>query len=216
MLISEQLFFLALENDSGKISSSTSGYFAYGLGFALLNDLYFLNKVRFESENVIPLDLSRTQDSLVNFLLSEFEKLKNFRRVADWLGFFNKNYEELKNLLYSRFQTQGIIGRKENQRLKIFFSIKYPILKPELKTQILNQINSVLQDKLPINEELSALLILIKVTRLIHSLFPRNRQKSIQAKIDELNKNELIRNSTKEMIHEIENCFSAMMLTAPQ
>ena len=212
MLLTEQLLLLSLDETTGKISSSTAGYFAFGLGGALLFDLYFLQRIRFEEEKVVPVDLSPLNDPLLDFVMTELGKANKPRKILEWIDGANRKYYEIRDLLYARFQAQGILGRQETKKLRLFSFIIHPLLKPQVKMDLLIEIEKVLLDDAPPSEQMAVLLSLINETHLINSLFPKEFRKAMKKKIEDISKSNIIGKAIRDVIQMMTATFMAVFV----
>ena len=62
----ESILLLGLDDEKGKITSSTGTFFYYAFGAACLVDLVQMGKIRFEDQKVIVLQQSHTSNKVLN------------------------------------------------------------------------------------------------------------------------------------------------------
>lgn len=214
MYVTEQYFLLSLEDTTGKISSSTAGYFAYGIAGAIFYDLYKMGKIQFEDKKVIPIDLNTIDDELFDFVLVELKKVNKPRQLSEWIQSTNNRYYELRDFLFKRLRTQGIIGREEKKVMRMFSFVTHPILRTEIKTHLLQEIEKVLMDDSLPSDDILLLLTLVKETNLINSLFPKEFRKQVKDRIEALTKNTQIGQAIRDICTAFDASFMVLIMVA--
>lgn len=210
MLLAEELVLLALDDESGKLSTSTSGYFNYALAGALLLDLMLANKIDVQKKKVIVLDSQPLNDELLQMAFQPIIEAKKPKNIDDWVYKIGNNYNDLRDNLSHRMQKAGIIGREEKKVLKIFTSVRHPILKPDVKFAMFQRIEPILMAQTPASDRDIALLSLLKCANLINSLFTKEFRKQISDEIKKIVKNEKIGKAVSELIAGINASFVAI------
>jgi hypothetical protein len=210
MLLAEELVLLALDDESGKLATSTSGYFNYALAGALLLDLVLANKIDIQNKKVLVLNPQPMDDELLQMAFQPILESKKPKDIGDWVYKIGNNYAVLRDTISHRMQNAGILGREEKKVLKIFTSVHHPILKPDLKYAIFQRIEPILMAQAPASDRDIALLSLLKCANLINSLFTKEFRKQISEEIKKIVKNEKIGKAVSDLIAGINASFVAI------
>lgn len=215
MLIAEELILLALDNDTGKFASSTTGYGGYAIAGAILMDLIFAHKLELGGKKgkvVMLADDSPHPDPVLNELFKEIKKSKRPKKLEDWINALESfSYRTIQALLH-RLTEQGILKKEERRILKVFHVVRRPIVNPDLKNKLLSDIQAVMLEEIQPEEHMVGLLSLIKTANLIPSLFVKEVRKKFEKKINALIKSEKIGRAVMDLINAINGAMVAVIV----
>lgn len=199
MLVSEEFILLLLDEKSGKQIPYTNK--SLGLAGAIIMDLTLQKKVTFDGKKLKVVDSTSTRDGFLDTFLYEIKASKKKLKLEQWLNKFSRNYKDKFKALLARLKDLEIIKKEEEKILKIFRSVRYRFLKPEIKKNLLEQIQGVLLDEIDSNEHLICLLSLIKASNLYRALFTKEFRKQFKNIIDELISSEKIGKAIQDIIN---------------
>ena len=199
MLVSEEFILLLLDEKSGKQIPYTNK--SLGLAGAIIMDLTLQKKVTFDGKKLKVVDSTSTRDGFLDTFLYEIKASKKKLKLEQWLNKFSRNYKDKFKALLARLKDREIIKKEEEKILKIFRSVRYRFLKPEIKKNLLEQIQGVLLDEIDSNEHLICLLSLIKASNLYRALFTKEFRKQFKNIIDELISSEKIGKAIQDIIN---------------
>ena len=116
--------------------------------------------------------------------------------------------------LFRRLQEQGIIGKEEQVKLKIFHMVRHPIIKPQIKEALLSQLQSILLEESGADSHWLGLLSLIIAIRLDISLFKKEFRKQMKDKIQTLISSESIAKAVRKVINEVDSAMMAALISS--
>jgi golgi phosphoprotein 3 len=219
LLIAEELLLLGLDDESGKLSSFSVPYLNFTLAGALLMELAIDKKISFVEEGkrkiIIQIDdSSELSDNLLNEALQLMVKYEKKRKIEKMIGILAKHYSEFRKQLFSRLVTQGILERIEKKRLKIFKYVRHPMIKPEIKEEILINIQKViLEDETP-TERITSLLALIGASEMIKAVFAKEFRKEAKKKIKAIVESDVIGKYIKRIIQSVQAALIAVIIAS--
>ncbi len=216
LLIAEEFFLLALDDESGKISYSGATSFPFGIASGLPMDLMFRGRLALKDRHVKIVDTSPTGDPLLDDVLKRMADLKRELRIRSWIIQLSVIFRNIysKGLL-SRLTDQGMLVREEKPRLKIFHSMRHPLKQPALKDELLKKIQGIILDKQDGDAHYTALLSLVHDCGLIGSLFVREYRGQADTRIKELLASPRLSNQEKEIINATSGALAGLLVQPP-
>jgi golgi phosphoprotein 3 len=214
MLLAEELLLLSLDDESGKLSTSVGGYLGYALAGAFLIDLQIQGKIAIDAKKKVKItDPSPVKDDILQDMFLELKSAKKPKNIQDWIYELGNYYNKFRDLLFHRLREQGILGRFEKSAMKIFSFVRHPLLKPEVKIEILERIQSLILKEREPDDHTVGLLSLIKSSNLLNSLFAKDFRKQAIKRIDELIISEKIGKAVADLIEGIASSFVTIIAT---
>ncbi|OLS14520.1 MAG: hypothetical protein RBG13Loki_1862 [Promethearchaeota archaeon CR_4] len=216
MLIAEEFLLLALDDETGKISYSGASSFPFGVVSGLLLDLMFRGRIILKDQRVRIVDKSSMNDPLLDDVLKRIGSQNRQLRLCSWIVQLSLTFRNIysKGLL-SRLTDQGILGREERTRLKIFHSMRHPLVQQTTKDKLLGRLQGIILDKQDAEAHDLALLCLVKECGLISSLFIREYRIVTESRIKELASSNKLEGSIKEYINETSEALSRLLFRPP-
>ncbi|MFW9950267.1 MAG: GPP34 family phosphoprotein, partial [Candidatus Thorarchaeota archaeon] len=157
--------------DEKKGSCYSKGYESLGFAGALLMDLTLQGKITLAENSIEIVDSNSTGDELLDKILEEIKNSENKRSLMKWIDKISQKYS------YSFFdlmEHQGILKSEINPDL----TIKHHYLQnPENKSQLLEEIHNVVNNKKPPSINIICLLALLEESKLIKIYMPRDLRK---------------------------------------
>lgn len=214
MLLAEELILLALDDVSGKFSTSATSYGNYAIAGALLMDLYLLGKLNIDGKKIEVIDTEVELDDLLHEVIVELKNAKRPKSLSDWVNSIASYGNYIIKFLIKRLTNQGILGKEEKTVLKIFHTITRPIKQPELKNRLILQIQDILLNNQEPDAHMIELLSLIKIANLIPSLFAKPYRKEATNRIKRIIKSERIGKVVQDLITAIESSAATVTIIA--
>ncbi len=213
LTIAEQLLLLGLNDKKGSVVFSASNSLPYGLAGALIFDLYFQNRIRFEGKNIYVVSRTTTSNEIADealYLLYQETKVHN---VKYWV---KRIHDKIKNLgirLADRLVEEKILEKKEHHFLWVDYS-RYPTRDAVPEREVRNTIrNIVLYDQKPAEKEM-ALVCLVQASGLINEIFSKEERKKAREKIKKITEGNEVGKATSAIISEINAAMIAVISSA--
>lgn len=219
MILAEEILLLALDDESGKLSSTSAPFINFAIAGSLLTDLALMGKIAFETVKrdkivVQIIDDQPTQDPLLNkalFLVKDYSKDRKISKIVNLLV---RKYSEFRGDLYSRLVEQGILDRIEKLRLKIFKYVRHPVINPTPKDIILVEIQNFILDDMHPSDRIISLLAIIGATEMIDTVFAKEYRKKVKKKISAIIDSDLIGSHLKSIVQSIHAAVAISVITS--
>lgn len=207
MLIAENYLLVTLEETSEKKYISFINSKTLCLAGAWVMELILKRKLLIEGKYLLVIDTNSTGDEYLDEILTFIKDSKKTRRLRSWVRILSSKYIiETYSLVFKRLESQGIL-EFEKRKKKVFTKMGYVLFRPEVKQSILERIHKIIIDNLEPDIELLCLLSLIKYSKLIKVLIPKEYRKVAKRRIDELVRFGRYDPSHLEMISKILKAF---------
>ena len=213
MLVSNSYLLMVLNEEKGICYSR--GYESLGFAGGLLMDLFLQGKIKFKENKVEIIDTDSTGDKFLDSILEIIKTSDKKRSLMNWIDILSQKYDYYY-LIFDLMEQQGVLKSEINPDLKTKL---YYLQKPEKKSQLLENIHSVINNNEEADTTLVCLLILLEESGLIKEYLPRNLRKKFKTKIKDLLYSNKLDPSNREMLisvkKEIVNVIGArnMFLT---
>lgn len=177
----------------------SKGFESLGFAGALLMDLFLQGKITVTENNIEIINSSSTGDELLDQILEIIEKSEKKRSSMNWIDRLSQKYEYYY-LYFDLMEQEGILKSeiKPHLKTKVYF-----LQKPEIKSQLLEEIHNVVNnDKRP-SINIICLLILLEESNLIKMYMPRDLRKKARNRIKKLLSSEELDSLSRETILKI-------------
>ena len=189
MLIAEKIFVLTIDEESGKMKNPF--FFNYAITGALLIELLFLKKITLEKQrfNVIvhPQDSTVTGNKALDYILEDISN-SDSKPLKKWIRKYC-NFSDLKIMEYlvESMNEKGIIRDViEKPHGGIFKKTEYPLTKPEIKNEIIEEIRTGITTETQPTQNALALISLMYATWTWRSLLEKKDRKTAKKKMKQL------------------------------
>ncbi|NPE09527.1 MAG: GPP34 family phosphoprotein [Asgard group archaeon] len=189
MLLAEKMFVLTIDEETGKMNYPF--LFSYVITGALLIELLFLKKISLEKQRfkvlVHPQDSTATGNKALDYIL---EKICNSdsKSLGKWIRKYS-NFPDLKimELLVESMKEEGIIRDViEKTQMRIFKKTEYPLTKPGIKNEILEEIRQGIITETQPTQNALALISLMYATWTWRNLIEKKDRKAAKKKMKKL------------------------------
>lgn len=210
--LAEELLLLALEDESGKVSSSASGSLDCGVAGAAVMELVLRGKLGMEDGKLVVEDGTSTGDTQLDALLSQIRDSRKPRGAEHWVGVFSG--QSLREGLVKRLVEKGILHEEEGRILWIFPSRSYPIGDAAPERELRNRIRAVALEGKPPEPKDAALLILIKACDLTGEVFAPEEEARVRESLDRISEDELIGEAVSGALAQAQAAMNAAVMAS--
>ncbi|MCK5046622.1 MAG: GPP34 family phosphoprotein [Candidatus Heimdallarchaeota archaeon] len=189
MLIAEKIFVLTIDEESGKMN--TPFLFSYAITGAVLMELLFLKKITLEKQRfkviVHQQDSMLTGKKILDYILEEINN-SDEKSLGKWIRKYgNFQVQKITELLIETVKEEGIIRDVIDGNQKgIFKKTTYPLSKPEIKNEILEEIREGVATETQPTKNALALISLLYATWTWRSLLDKKDRKAAKKKMNKL------------------------------
>ena len=189
MLLVEKLFVLTIDEETGKMN--TPFLFSYAITGAVLMELLFLKKITLEKQRfkviVHSQDSILTGKKILDYILKEINN-SDEKSLGKWIRKYgNFQVQKITELLIETVKEEGIIRDViEGNQKGIFKKTTYPLSKPEIKNEILEEIREGVATETQPTQNALALISLMYATWTWRSLLEKKDKKAAKKKMKKL------------------------------
>ena len=188
----EELLLLALDDEKGKIISSSSCALPYGLRGALLLELFIAGKIDIVDKKIVVINRNNTGNEVLDNALNIINTYHKQKTVKFWITKLTSKMKELRKDLLNGLITKGILEQQDKKVLWVIPATRYPTKNPVIENRVRKRIiGIVLQDE-ELDERSSMLISLINACELIKEVFPKDNLKDANKKIKNIIQDEKI------------------------
>ncbi|TFB14242.1 GPP34 family phosphoprotein [Filobacillus milosensis] len=194
LTLTEELLLIALDDETGKMSMSTSSSIHFGLAGAILMELALNGCIDYKNKKVIFLDQDDSGDELLNESLQymkEKDKGKP-RSMKHWVTKLGGHIQwKKKHQGYiDRLIERGILKQEEQKVLFVFSKEVYPSENTGKENAIRAKVKEAIRSDEKIEGERTVVLIgLLHACELAKTLFTKEEYKDVKKKIKHIMKN---------------------------
>jgi len=212
--IAEQLLLLGLHDEKGSVLSSASIALPYGLAGAMILDLYFQDRIKFEDKNVHVVDHMSTGNAILDETLDVLCDATKIRDVKYWVRRIHSKVKGLNHRLADSLVEKNILEREEHRLLWVFSYNRYPTQNFAPEYDIRNSLRTIiLYDQQPTEKE-TALIGLVKACDLVNEIFSREERKLAKKKIKVIIEEDEVGKAVSSAVSEIKAATTAVILAS--
>ena len=204
----EELLMLGLDDETGEILLPASGALPYGLAGAILMELYFSERIKFENDMILPVESSYPEDGILDEVLKLIanHKLEN---VKYWIRNINSEVHDLVTRIENGLVEKKIL-KKVAKKILWFIPIeRYPTLDAISEASLRIHIRAIVLENAEPDKKMIALLSLIKASNLIDELFLREERKQARKIISDFIENERIGKFVSDVSSEVNSIIAS-------
>jgi hypothetical protein len=146
----EKLVLLGLD-DKGWFGNSENTI-KFGLVGMIIYELFAAGKINFEGKRIMVESTEPFGDTLEDKVLSVISKEKKTRSINSWIQRLAYRKLFLRKVIIKKLIDLDIISKEEFSMFWVFYQNKYPLVNPDLKREVQNEIFG----KLHSNDKISA------------------------------------------------------------
>lgn len=198
IIVSKSYLLMVLDEQKG--GSYSRGFESLGFAGALLMDLFLQDRIMLTGSNVEIIDSKSTGNDFLDPILEIIANSEKKRSLINWIDRLSQKFTQDYNLYFDLMEKQGILKSEVKPHLKAKL---YYLQKPELKSQILEEIQNFINNNIEPKIEVLCLLVLLDESGLIKVYLSRDIRKKAKTRIKEMLYSEHLDSSKREMISNI-------------
>lgn len=204
----EELLMLGLDDETGEILLPASGALPYGLAGAILMELYFSERIKFEKDMILPVESSFPEDAILDEVIKLIanHKLEN---VKYWIRNINSEVKNLVTRIENGLVAKKILKKVEKKILWFIPIERYPTLDAISEASLRIHIRAIVLENAEPDKKMIALLSLIKASNLIDELFLREERKQATKIISDYIGNEKIGKFVSDVSSEVNSIIAS-------
>jgi hypothetical protein len=210
----EELLLLALDDEKGKIISSSSCALPYGLRGALLLELVLAEKIDVVDKKIVVINKNNTGNEVVDNALNIIDTYHKQKTVKFWITKLTSKMKELRKDLLNQLITKGILEQQDKKVLWVIPATRYPTKNPVIENRVRKRIIGIVLHNEKLDERSSMLISLINACELIKEVFPKDNIKDAKKKIKNIIQDEKVGKAiTSQISDEIMLTIMVLMVT---
>lgn len=166
----EQFLLIALDDDEGRFVTDTT-YLYNGFAGAILMELAIIDKIELQKKKVAVTGKPDTEEPVLDQSIKAIQNLKEGKTVGFWIGTFNANAKDIKEIVLQELIDKGILRREKGKIFWVIPYVKYPTDNPVPENKVRAQIQDIIMDQTEPEPRDLMLLSLIDVCELTREAF---------------------------------------------
>ena len=209
----EELLLLALDDEKGKIISSSSCALPYGLRGALLLELFIAGKIDIVDKKIVVINRNNTGNEVLDNALNIINTYHKQKTVKFWITKLTSKMKGLRKDLLNELITKGILEQQDKKVLWVIPATRYPTKNPVIENRVRKRIIDIVLHDEQLDERSSMLISLIKACELIKEVFPKDNLKDAKKKIKNIIQDEKVGKAiTSQVSDEIMATIMVLMV----
>ncbi len=206
--IVEEIVLLLLRDEDGRFINVPSWSIDYAIAGGVLMDLAMENRIDTDLENLVLVDGTSLNDSLLDPTLVEVEASEN-NTTRYWVEHVAQNAYAIREEALSRLIAQGILEREEDRFLWVFSSRRYPMIDGRAEREVKSRIMDLLfSDEIPDPRDVT-IICLAEACGIFGELLTKQELERASPRIEQVRKLDLIGQAMSRAIYDIEVSVAA-------
>jgi golgi phosphoprotein 3 len=206
--ICEELLLLSLDDEEGKLVTSSSELISFTLAGAVLFELMLLGKIEIEDGKLTTLPTEPMGHPVFDLAITRFAKQKKTKALKHWVGQVAKDADKIQKILLEKLVDLGALSEENRTFLWVFKYNRYPTDDSRIEDKIRRRVVESLFGNEPMGTRDYVLLLLIGAARIESEVFQKDQVKEAGRLIKDLKRNDAIGTAISAAIQE----FEAMMV----
>lgn len=200
----EELMLLILDDENGKFARVPDRLMRYALAGGVLMDLALENRIDTDLKQLILVDSTPVQDSLLDPTLADIARAKETRDARFWVERTALRADEIREEALNRLVKKGILRQQEDRFLWVFQSRRYPAIDDAPQREVKLRITGVLfSDEIPDPRDV-VIIGLAHACDLFKEILSARELVHVSDRIDQVRKLDLIGQAMSQAISDIE------------
>jgi Golgi phosphoprotein 3 len=200
----EELMLLILDDENGRFARVPDRLMRYALAGGVLMDLALENRIDTDLKNLILVDSTPVQDSLLDPTLADIAQATDTKDARFWVERTALRADEIREEALNRLVEQGILQREEDRFLWVFQSRRYPIVDNTAEREVKLRIMEVLfSDQIPDPRDV-VIIGLAHACDIFTEILSARELARVADRIDQVRKLDLIGQAMSQAITDIE------------
>lgn len=200
----EELMLLILDDENGRFARVPDRLMRYALAGGVLMDLALENRIDTDLKQLILVDPTPVQDSLLDPTLADIARAKETRDARFWVERTALRADEIREEALNRLVKKGILRQREDRFLWVFQSRRYPTIDDAPQREVKLRITGVLfSDEIPDPRDV-VIIGLAHACDLFKEILSARELAHVSDRIDQVRKLDLIGQAMSQAISDIE------------
>ncbi len=200
----EELMLLILDDENGRFARVPDRLMRYALAGGVLMDLALENRIDTDLKQLILVDPTPVQDSLLDPTLADIARAKETRDARFWVERTALRADEIREEALNRLVKKGILRQREDRFLWVFQSRRYPAIDDAPQREVKLRITGVLfSDEIPDPRDV-VIIGLAHACDLFKEILSARELAHVSDRIDQVRKLDLIGQAMSQAISDIE------------
>ena len=200
----EELLLLTLDDENGRFARVPDRLMRYALAGGVLMDLALENRIDTDLKNLILVDSTPLQDSLLDPTLADIAQADDTRDARFWVERTALRADTIREVALNRLVEQGILKREEDRFMWVFQARRYPIIDNTAEREVKLRIMEVLfSDQIPGPRDV-VIIGLAHACDIFKEILSTRELARVSDRIDQVRKLDLIGQAMSQAITDIE------------
>lgn len=182
--LAEELFLLALDDESGWITTSALDTLRFGLAAGLLADLALLGRLTVEGHRVLLRDAAPTGDELLDQALQRIREADKPLKVKYWINALG--FRKLPKQVAGRLVERGMLREEDHRYGPAIEAAAESAWRAPAKYHIKEKLRGAVLTTAGVEQRTLVLLSLLRGCRLLNLVFTKDERKAADKRIGEL------------------------------
>ena len=199
---------MLLRDDDGRFLRVPSWSLEYAIAGGVLMDLAMENRIDTDLENLLLIDATPVNDSLLDPALADIAA-GEARDTRFWVERTATRAHEIREEALSRLVALGILERQDDRFLWVFRSRRYPVIDGRAEREVKLRLMEVLfSNEIPDPRDVM-LICLADACGIFAEMFSRRELSLATTRIEQVRRLDLIGQAMAQAIHDIEITVAA-------
>ncbi len=200
----EELLLLTLDDENGRFARVPDRLMRYALAGGVLMDLALENRIDTDLKNLILVDSTRLQDSLLDPTLADIAEADDTKDARFWVERTALRADTIREVALNRLVERGILKREEDRFMWVFQARRYPIIDNTAEREVKLRIMEVLfSDQIPGPRDV-VIIGLAHACDIFKEILSTRELARVSDRIDQVRKLDLIGQAMSQAITDIE------------
>jgi hypothetical protein len=209
----QKIVLLALD-DKGWFGASEHKV-KFGLVGAILFELYKKGRIRFENDEITVINAKSTEDVLLDRVLNLIKTGKKDRNLRSWIQRIVNTKLLLRKTVLKQLIQQKILGKEEYRLMVVLYQTKFPLLEPDLKTRVREQICAGIISGNQLEDYELMMLVVMNTSRMVKKNFGEFSQyEKIRERVNAITELKTPSNESEAVIKLLQTAISRAIIAS--
>ena len=208
----EEVVLLAVDEESGELTSARECWTEYALAAAVLFDLALAGKIDTDTEEITVIDRGPTGTKLLDHVLAEMAAQPELITMQQWIEELGRRRDDLEGEALRSLTERGILRHEKTKRLWIIDVERFPLVDTGEQKFVKRRLElAVLADDIPAVRDIM-LVSLVEACGLLSQVFSERALDLRKQRIQTLCNLETISRKVAAAIHSLEDFRHHVMI----
>ncbi len=205
----ESLLLLAIDDESGKISSQMQAA-DLGSAAAILLELLIDGRIDTVDGKIRVIDDSTTGDVMFDQALSAIRDSKKLHDAKYWVHMISRQH--VKDRVLDQLVARNIVRKEEHRVLWVFPVDRFPVENPAPENDLREMLREVVITGYDPDARSAALIGLLKATNLTGTVFNKDERKAYKKRIEDISRGEQMSEAVSKILRDTQTALIAVMV----